>query len=448
MDLNRRLLGLCAMLCALCCASTAMAHGSQTVARDLAAPQGTPGSIAGTIVGVEDSNFTIQTGGRPTGLINALAQAASAVTAQDYPYVWGGGHGEAGVASVGDLGGPGANGKRLGYDCSGAVAAVLAAAGLWPAGGFVPNDAGVIAELLARGVIAAGPGTAPDEVTFYDDAGVHIFMNIDGRFFGTSDGGAGGNGNGGAGWLDDSASDVRNPAFKEYHLVPSVLHDQTTYGQDYTFQLPLTSSLLDGFLLGDHVSVGYRASAGAMNAGTLSWVGQLTATATVTSFTSDGTGFVVQTRGGRRLTLDASDVEGALATLEPGDTVQLIYLRGGRALVARSLSVVAVPLQLTAAGTITAIASDLSSFTIQTAAGRLLSFSTAGNTAMLTGLAPGESTEVAYTQAPIGPLTATQVSPLETSSPGTDTATTPTGTTGTTTTPTATTTTPTTTTTT
>jgi hypothetical protein len=100
------------------------------------------GSVPGTITALSGSSFTIQTAGRRTGVVNALTAAAAYVTSQDYPYVYGGGHAQAGIASIG-INGPGYNGKRAGYDCSGSVVAVLAGAGLWPAGGGVPNDAGI-----------------------------------------------------------------------------------------------------------------------------------------------------------------------------------------------------------------------------------------------------------------------------------------------------------------
>jgi hypothetical protein len=58
----------------------------------------------------------------------ALIAAADAVARGDYPYVYGGGHAEAGTASIG-IKGPGYNGRRVGFDCSGSVAAVLAGAG-------------------------------------------------------------------------------------------------------------------------------------------------------------------------------------------------------------------------------------------------------------------------------------------------------------------------------
>ena len=287
-------------------AAVAAANTPNSPRADAVRALGIPGTLSGTIAAVEGSDFTIQTNGRPTGMIAALTDAANAVTRANTPYVWGGGHGEAGVASRGDIGGPGANGKNIGFDCSGAVAAVLAAAGLWPAGSFVPNDAGVIARLLADGVIAPGPGTAPDEVTLYDHPGVHIFMNIDGHFWGTSDGGAGGDAKGGAGWLDDGASDARSRAFRQYHVVPSILRDTTTYGQEYTFQLSADPGLIDGFLIGDRVAVGYRATAGSMNASGLNWIGARTLVGTVTSLGADGTGFVVQTRAGRDFSLNGT----------------------------------------------------------------------------------------------------------------------------------------------
>ena len=193
-------------------------------------------TVTGSIIELGYSSFTLQTNGRRVGVINALTSAATRVTAEDTPYVWGGGHGQAGVASVG-VRGPGYNGRRVGFDCSGAVAAVLAAAGLWPAGAGVPADNGVIAELLAQHLIARGVGATPDSVNLYDEPGVHIFMNIDGRFFGTSDGGGGGDAKGGAGWLSDGAWDASDPAFKKYHFLPSVLAQRTSYGNDYTFNL-------------------------------------------------------------------------------------------------------------------------------------------------------------------------------------------------------------------
>ena len=194
------------------------------------------GSATGTIVTVSGNSFTIQTPGRRIGVVNAMTAAATRITTHDYPYVYGGGHAEAGTASIG-MRGPGFNGRRRGFDCSGSVAAVLAAAGLWPAGGGVPSDAGIIAMLRSEGLIVRGVGKGPVAVTLYDHRGVHIFMNIDGRFFGTSDGAGGGNRRGGAGWLDDGAPDASRRVYKPYHFLPSVLRGSTSSGHMLSCQV-------------------------------------------------------------------------------------------------------------------------------------------------------------------------------------------------------------------
>jgi hypothetical protein len=225
------------VLCALALTLTAgVTAAGATAAGATAAGAATASALTGKVIGVGSTSFTLQTNGTQVGVINALIRAATKITDEDTPYVWGGGHAEAGVPSVG-IKGPGYNGKTAGFDCSGSVAAVLAGAGLWPAGAGVPADNGVISELMADHLIAAGVGTGPDSVDLYDDPGVHIFMSIDGRFFGTSDGDGGGDAAGGAGWLDDGADDASNHAFKTYHVLPSALKQKTSWGTDYTFQL-------------------------------------------------------------------------------------------------------------------------------------------------------------------------------------------------------------------
>ena len=83
-------------------------------------------------------------------------------------------------------------------------------------------------------------------------------MSIDGRFFGTSDGGGGSPlANGGAGWLDDGAPDASNRAFKRYHVKPSVLASRTTYGPSLTFAIGRNSDLLTGLTAGQVVRVVY-----------------------------------------------------------------------------------------------------------------------------------------------------------------------------------------------
>lgn len=278
------------------------------------------GTISGRITYVDPGTLTVQTGGRLVGVINAMTASANAIAARDYPYVYGGGHGEAGVASIG-IRGPGYNGKRVGYDCSGSVAAVLAGAGLWQPGSGVPNDAGVIRQLLHEKLIAGGAGTAPTEVTLYDDPGVHIFMNINGRFFGTSDGG-GGDPKGGPTWLNDGAPDAWSPAYKRYHVLPAVLKNKTTYGQSYTFE----TSVAYGAEVGDSVHVSYaETKAGSIVASTITYAGQTTVSGTVTAIAANGSTVTIQTSAGQPLTLATSLVGNLIAGLEIGDAIQVTY---------------------------------------------------------------------------------------------------------------------------
>src|SRR5579875_1256565 len=175
---------------------------------------GLPGSaihsVRGTVLSLDRAEVTVQAAGPRMRVLDALTRAADTVAAGEYPYVWGGGHALAGVADTGVRGGPGANGRRIGFDCSGSVAAVLAGAGLWTPGTSVPSDWGIIAQLRREHLVAAGRGTGPRSVTLWDDHGVHIFIEIGQEFFGTSDGGAPSpaNPHGGAGWLDDGAPDT------------------------------------------------------------------------------------------------------------------------------------------------------------------------------------------------------------------------------------------------
>ncbi|MGB9185507.1 MAG: hypothetical protein WCB67_15720 [Solirubrobacteraceae bacterium] len=311
----KRLAGyLSLLLCAAAVPSTALA----------AQPRAVQGTVTGTISYVGGSVLTIQTGGRAMGIISAMSRTASALTAHNYPYVYGGGHAEAGIASIG-IRGPGYNGRRIGYDCSGSVASVLAGAGLWPAGSGVPNDAGLIQQLLQDKLIARGPGTAPNEVTFYDHPGVHIFMNINGRFFGTSDGG-GGNSKGGPAWLYDGAPASHDPVFKRFHLLPSVLRKRTTYGESYTFQTDSHPILTEGAESGEKVRIAYTGTqTGSMTATSIQYLGAVTASGTVTALASDGSSMSVQTSAGQVLMFSTSAIPDVIAPLQVGDGVQVTY---------------------------------------------------------------------------------------------------------------------------
>jgi hypothetical protein len=206
------------------------------------------GTASGTIVGMSWASLTVQTGGKRMSKVQALIAEANALDAANYPYVWAGGHPAAGAASVGTKG-PGYTGHTLGFDCSGSVAAVLSSAGLWQPGTPVPGDADVIAQLKQEHLIVKGVGEGSTSVTLWDDPNVHIFMNIDGRYFGT-----GANSKGGPGWLSDGWTH----GFKPWHFNPSALRGNVTWGPELTFGIGNDSNLLYGLSVGQHVQVHYK----------------------------------------------------------------------------------------------------------------------------------------------------------------------------------------------
>jgi hypothetical protein len=214
------------------------------------APLPSRGTVRGIVVSTGLSTLTIRTATHRMGVIAALTSSADRVAAGDYPYVWGGGHAAAGAPDIGEPdpghhpghhsgSGAGHNGSRVGYDCSGTVAAVLAGAGLWAPGTGVPSDAGIVSQLRQAHLIVRGVGHGPRTVTLWDRRGIHIFMQLGDRFFGTSDGGAGAadNPNGGAGWLDDGASDTHERAFHAYHFVAGALRGSVLTGPTVTVGL-------------------------------------------------------------------------------------------------------------------------------------------------------------------------------------------------------------------
>jgi hypothetical protein len=346
--LNRQLVRGCVLASALALPAGASA-GPTRPAAGIAAVVQARGSTSGTVALVNGSSFTIQTPGRPAGVVNALSGGAENVTKHDYPYVYGGGHGQAGVASIG-IKGTGYNGHRLGYDCSGSVAAVLVGAGLWPAGAGVPNDAGIITQLRSAGLIAAGVGVGPTEVTLYDHPGVHIFMNIDGRFFGTSDGGGGGNPRGGAGWLYDGAPDASSRQYKRYHFLPSVLKQSTNAGHSVTFEIGGDGggsnpqgggAAIGGLLVGEKVQVSYEElGTGTIVATGISYPGAVSTGGTVNSIAADGSSFTIQAAGGSSLTFSTDP--SLIDAIAIGDTVQVAYSSVGSMLIVHAVSVTAV----------------------------------------------------------------------------------------------------------
>ncbi len=291
------------------------------------------------------------------------------------------------------------------------MAAVLAGAGVWTRGTGVPADNGIIAQLLSEHVIARGVGTGAQEVTLWDKPGVHIFMNIDGRFFGTSDGGSGNPGqkHGGAGWLNDGAPDTLSRAFHPYHLLPSVLRGRTTYGPTLTLTAGLGTTLLDGLSVGNRVRVAYVENNRSMFiARTITYLGATTVTGIIAGV-APTTPQLQLTVGRRTVTLSTAGDSGLLTGTQIGDRVRVTYTRSAGALTARALTVLATPTIVQATGTVQTLAADGSSVVVRTADGRTLTLTTAGDGALTQGLVPGQTVTFTYARNPDGTLVLQQI---------------------------------------
>jgi hypothetical protein len=164
------------------------------------------------------------------------------------------------------------------------------------------------------------------QVTLYDRPGVHIFMNIDGRFFGTSDGAGGGDPRGGAGWLDDGAPDAFSTSFKPYHVVASALRGSANTGHIVSFQRGTLQNLTVGLEVGETVQVDYRELAsGSLGATSVAFPGAATVNGTVQTIATDGSSFTIQTADGLDLTFATADDPGLLQAVAVGDTVEVTY---------------------------------------------------------------------------------------------------------------------------
>jgi hypothetical protein len=118
----------------------------------------------------------------------------------------------------------------VGFDCSGAVSAVLGAAGLLKA----PEATEGIVSALGS-TLLPGTSNAANAVNLFvlpSGPNAHTFLQINGLYWGTSDGNGGNasQSNDGAGYLPGSSSpDASNSAFQQYHIDPAKLLDKTTY---------------------------------------------------------------------------------------------------------------------------------------------------------------------------------------------------------------------------
>jgi hypothetical protein len=340
--------------------------------------------VAGIVAAIGPRWVTIEQPGRAAGPLDKIIAYATSLGARNYPYVFGGGHARVQRPSNG--------GKRtsVGYDCSGAMAAVLAAGGLWPKGSAVPGDAGIIQELLARKLIVPGGGTGPGAITLYDQPGRHIFMNIAGRFYDTGFGQRGG-----ADWADGPES---TRGWKIYHVRPTYLKQSGSdlhYATLYTGTSKADSLRIAGFSVGATVDVGYRQNTdGSLTLTGVSYPGALSVAGVVTSISDAADRLDLRTSTGAQLTLRIPLLPGVnphatnplenptyAATLTSdvyvGDTVTATYTtaKAPAQLVVHAISVTSPAPRETVTGTISALSDSYpATMTITTTANDTLKF--------------------------------------------------------------------------
>jgi hypothetical protein len=138
---------------------------------------------------------TIATAHDGSGIMGRCWAEANRIDSQHYPYSWGGGHNPS-------FSGP--------YDCSGAVSAVLHAGGL-------------LGSPLVSGEMETIGKPGPGRITIYANA-KHVYMSLDGHFFGTSRSNPGR----GAGWFNGAARD--GFVVRHFDVTGSPIHTFTVGG--------------------------------------------------------------------------------------------------------------------------------------------------------------------------------------------------------------------------
>ncbi len=177
--------------------------------------------------------------GASSGL-EAMINEANSIASHDYNYEWGGGHGSVGVPShgVGHGSGPG-----VGFDCSGAVSAVLNAAGLVTS----PMTA---SQYMTWGL--PGPGST---VSIFADP-THTFMELSGHYFGTSYGNPGG----GANWMTSFPGNIGGPRHPQGYSTGGFVVDPTQLPQ------PIRDGILPGMATGGIAYAGMFGGGGTVTA--------------------------------------------------------------------------------------------------------------------------------------------------------------------------------------
>lgn len=177
-------------------------------------------------------------------VMDAMLSAAAAINNFRYPYVHDGGRQQAGTPDIGKPGGPGYNGQTTGFDCSGAVAAVLYAGGLWSGPAY-----NIVADMLAKETLLPGVGNGSPECTIFQSPN-HMFMRLNHVDWGTGDGRGHGasDGQSGPGWIYDGLG--AGDGYVPYHVPSAILGQQaptgnaalpnSTSGTGMVFPLPTT----------------------------------------------------------------------------------------------------------------------------------------------------------------------------------------------------------------
>lgn len=165
-------------------------------------------------------------------LMSAIINSADSISAANFPYVWGGGHTSIGVPDKGDVGADGNTGAFIGYDCSGSVSAVLGAAGLLQS----PESTQGMIQALGKYAVA-GRGSGNPEVTIWINPATHVFLEINGQYWGTSIGmgaspnhtnGRENNASSGPTWWKKGSSAPDTSSFTPYHIPRTYLATPTT----------------------------------------------------------------------------------------------------------------------------------------------------------------------------------------------------------------------------
>jgi hypothetical protein len=179
---------------------------------------GNTNAVAGTTISGPVSK------GDNTTVINAILNAANAIDSKHYPYAWGGGHRQIGVASSGGNDDGGSGPVDIGFDCSGSVSAVMGAAQLMT----TPSAAIGFPSCLGSAATTGKDTSNSNSVNIYY-CSTHVFMEINGRYWGTTAGGAQADAKGGPGWLSGPAPYATDPTYSVVHIKSATLSSTCKY---------------------------------------------------------------------------------------------------------------------------------------------------------------------------------------------------------------------------